>query len=51
MIELRAISMALTTALDMGLSDIWIVSDSMNVVHIAEGKAATRGIFSSVCRD
>lgn len=41
MIELRAISMALTTALDMGLSDIWIVSDSMNAVDIAEGKAAT----------
>lgn len=41
MIELRGISMALTTALDMGLSDIWIVSDSMNAVDIAEGKAAT----------
>lgn len=25
MIELRAIEMTLTTALDMGLSDIWIV--------------------------
>lgn len=41
MIELRAIEMALTTALDMGLSDIWIVSDSTNAVDIAEGQAAS----------